>query len=88
MGTFSEADFAYKILESGVVHITDHNLGAISVTNDAEDVLLRVHREIDLTDKKVQYVDSEGQVDRLLHEKGVFKGFAAGPWSAETRMGA
>ena len=51
----------------------------MSVTNDAENVLAAIHKEIDLTGRKVTYTDSDGQVDRLLHEAGEFKGFAPGP---------
>jgi len=80
MGLFSNAVFSYYVMPSGTVHIVDEGLEEISVTNDAEDVLMKVHRAIDLTGKKVQYMDSNGQVDRLLHENGKFTGFAPGPW--------
>lgn len=74
----ARADYDYRINPDHSVHIIDHNLGSMSVTNDAEAVLLEIHRHIDLTGRAVTYRDSEGQVDRLLHEKGVFKGFAPG----------
>lgn len=60
------------------VHIIDLNLGNMSVTNDAENVLAAIHKEIDLTGRTVTYTDSEGQVDQLLHEAGEFIGFAPG----------
>jgi len=80
MGLFSDAVFSSETLPNGVVHIYDLGVEEISVTNDVENVLKRLHKTIGLSGKKVQYTDSEGQVDRLLHEDGVFKGFAPGPW--------
>jgi hypothetical protein len=80
MGMFSNAVFSSETLPNGVIHIYDQSVDEISVTNDAEDVLKLLHREIGLAGKRVQYTDTEGQVDRLLHENGVFKGFAPGPW--------
>lgn len=74
--TKARSDYDYTIKPDGTVHIVDLNLGRMSVTNDAENVLLEIHRHIDLTGRDVTYRDSDGQVDRLIHEKGVFKGFA------------
>ena len=73
-----QSDYDYTIKPDGSVHIIDENLGNMSVTNDAENVLAKIHKEIDLTDRAVTYTDSEGQVDRLLHDKGEFIGFAPG----------
>ena len=80
MGTFSDADFIYEI-DGDVVTVRDLNLGNISVTNDAQNVIAKLHALLDLTDKKVEYYDSEGQLDKLLHENGVFTGFAPGGWT-------
>ena len=87
MGMFSNAVFRYEFLPNGVCHIYDEGLDEISVTNDAESVLMKIHRDLQehasvagLSGKKVQYTDSEGQIDKLLHENGVFKGFSPGPW--------
>ena len=80
MGYFSNAVFSFDELDNGVIHIYDHGTDEISVTNDAEDVLKLIHKTFNLTGKKVQYTDSEGRVDRLLHENGKFTGFAPGPW--------
>lgn len=75
-----KADYYYRINPADKsVHIVDQNKGNMSVTNDAENVLAAIHEEIDLTDRDVLYTDSDGQVDRLLHEAGEFKGFAPGP---------
>lgn len=71
------SDYSYhKCMIRGGIHIVDLNLGRMSVTNDAENVLAQIHREIDLTGKDVTYTDSEGQVDRLIHDKGEFLRFA------------
>ena len=80
MGLFSNAVFSSELWPNGVIHVYDQGINEISVTNDAENVLKILHKHYDLTGKRVQYTDSEGQVDRLLHENGVFKGFAPGPW--------
>ena len=51
-----------------------------TVTNDAEGVVARLHSEGRLpAGRRLFYIDSDGQKDELLHEKGVFKGFAPGP---------
>lgn len=88
MGMFSNAIYDWKILDNGVVHIFDRGTDQISVTNDAENVIKRLDRDIradydvgGLGSMKVQYTDSEGQVDKLLQENGVFKGFASGRWT-------
>ncbi len=74
-----KSDFTYRENDDGSVHITDLNLGQMSVTNDAENVIEAIHKVIDLTGREVTYTDSEGQVDRLIHENGEFLGFAPGP---------
>jgi len=76
--TKPKSNYDYTVNDDGSVHIVDL-LGGMSVTNDAEAVLMEIHHHIDLTGRDVTYRDTEGQVDRLLHEKGVFKGFAPGP---------
>ena len=74
-----KSDFDYTINADGSVHIIDLNLGRMSVTNDAEQVLLEIHHHINLTGRTVTYRDSEGSIDYLLHNEGVFEGFAPGP---------
>jgi len=75
----TRSDWAFEIRDSGVVHIVDLDLGNRSVTNDAEQVIEELHKEIGLTNRRVQYVDSMGVVDQLLHIDGVFSTFASGP---------
>lgn len=55
--------------------VTDLNVpGALSVTNDAENVVKSV---FDIYgDFRIIYHDSDGRVDELKHDKGVFTGFA------------
>ena len=83
MGLFSNADYIVKKVDKDILHITDLNLGNISVTNDVQNVLSEVGIQYDLTKKRVQYTDSEGQVDRILQKDGKFQGFAPGPWNKE-----
>ena len=69
----------------GIVFITDLNLGQVSVTNDAENVVRRLYDELsyNVNDKKVAhyryfYRDSDGCWDELLHTCGNFTGFHSG----------
>jgi hypothetical protein len=72
------SDYSYRVDPDGSVFIRDMNMGRMSVTNDVENVLLAIHETIDLTGRKVTYRDSDGQIDTVLHEAGVFKGFQFG----------
>lgn len=55
-----------------------HNSGR-SVTNYAEYVVGQLYLEFGITDEtRIFYVDSEGQVDELLHTGKIFRGFKAG----------
>ena len=49
-----------------------------SVTNAAEEVCEHVINLSQHPDYRLFYCDTDGQWDELLHEKGVFKGFAFG----------
>jgi len=71
------SDYSYTVT-GNKVHIIDQNLGRMSVTNDVENVLAEIHKEIDLTGKTVTYRDSEGHVDKLIHKNGEFLHFAPG----------
>lgn len=51
----------------------------LSVTNDAENVVARIVRVLG-PKIRIEYIDTEGRIDRLLHKDGVFTGFAAGSW--------
>jgi len=75
----TKSDWTYHILPNGDIHVTDLNLGNMSVTNDAEAVIEALHSHCNLVRRRVQYTDSEGQIDQLLHNNGVFTNFAPGP---------
>lgn len=77
----TRSDWTFEVLSDGVIHIEDLNLGNMSVTNDAEGVIEALHLEINLRGKKVQYRDSMGRIDRLIHRNGEFIGFRFGPYS-------
>ncbi len=80
----TRSDWTFEIIAGDVIHIIDLNLGQMSVTNDAEQVVAELHKAIGLTNRRVQYVDSEGAVDQLVHNNGVFIDFAAGPAKVKT----
>jgi hypothetical protein len=61
-----------------IIRIADLNHGAMSITNDAEAVVQDVvgkHGDV-----LIEYIDTNGNVDRLIHTGGVFTAFAPGPW--------
>lgn len=59
------ADYIYKISDR-LVEITDLNLGGISVTNDAENVLTEINSEENIENLAVIYKDSEGDWCELI----------------------
>lgn len=60
-----KADYSYSIV-NGVVEIIDQNLGSISVTNAAEDVLSEINESEYIEDKRVIYLDSEEEWTEIL----------------------
>ncbi len=56
----------------------------LTVTNDAEYVLerLAVHG---LGNRKLKYLDSDGNYDEILHENGLFRGFRPIPIKGKER---
>jgi hypothetical protein len=71
---FMGADFEYQIVQ-GVVCITDLDQGGMSVTNDIENVLASIGREVDLEEKNVIYRDSRGVWSGINHVGSEFTGF-------------
>jgi hypothetical protein len=61
--------------EPGIIFIRDLNLGRMSVTNDAEAVVMEIN--LAFPGKRVVYRDTDGMWDELVHDKGVFKRFAS-----------
>ena len=47
-----------------------------TVTNDAEWVVKQVYNEFG--DRRIDYIDSDGNRDQLVHTRGTFTGFAPG----------
>jgi len=71
--TKSQADFRVLDVTDTYINIEDLN-GKKSVTNDAENVTLWLYKTFG--QKQFYYYDSDGNFDRLIHDKGIFKGFA------------
>lgn len=59
------ADYNYRI-QNNKVYIIDLNLGNISVTNDAENVLSEINCEEDIIGKKIIYKDSESTWSEMI----------------------
>lgn len=55
------------------VYLVDDNDGAMSITNDAEAVVAWANRLY--PNRRILYKDTDGHIDELLHEDGVFTGF-------------
>ncbi len=70
-----KSDYKVVAVTEDSVFIRDLNLGGLSVTNDAENVveqLLKTHGI-----KDIVYQDTEGQWDMLIHDGTQFIGFGA-----------
>lgn len=62
---------------AAIVWIEDLDRGRVSVTNDAENVVLDLQH--DFPGYRIIYRDSTGRWDELRHVAGKFTGFAAAP---------
>lgn len=60
-----KADYTYTI-ENGTVKIIDLNLGNVSVTNDAENVVTEIQSTTDIKGLKIVYRDSDGNWDEII----------------------
>ena len=70
--------FAWVRPEQDVIIVEDLCMpGTMSVTNDAEQVVLEVVERFG--NKRILYYDTEGNLDELCHDDGLFTGFAPGP---------
>lgn len=67
------ADFFIDSQDDRWIHIVDQNRGNVSVTNDAENVVAYLFEKYG--DKRISYVDTEGDEDELVHRNGIFMGF-------------
>lgn len=70
------ADWTIEFMDGAVVAIVDADLGGMSVTNDAEAIVIAVDESVHLGTRRLIYRDSTGRWDELLHEAGRFAGFA------------
>lgn len=72
----------YRIEEQNDDRVVIRDVGqdCMSVTNDAESVVLDLQRNGMLDARQLFYYDSDGRLDELKHDgHGAFKGFAPGP---------
>lgn len=70
-----KSSFSITELKDDRVVIMDNNLGGRSVTNDAENVVEYLYGVYG--NRRVFYIDSEGVLDELRHNNGVFVGFGS-----------
>ena len=60
-----KADYVYTNAD-GIINIVDLNLGNMSVTNDAENVLTEINDSEEITDMRVVYIDSEEELSEMI----------------------
>ena len=70
-----KSSFSITEIKDDRVVILDNNLGGRSVTNDAENVVEYLHSVYG--NRRIFYIDSEGILDELRHNKGEFVGFGS-----------
>lgn len=68
------SDYIYFI-KGKVLIIEDSDLGNLSVTNDIQNVLTSIKKDLDFLPETIIYRDSEGNFDGVEHEQGTFKRF-------------
>lgn len=68
----AKAEYTY-VIEGDTVNITDLNLGDMSVTNDAENVINEIAQIEYIRDKRITYKDSEGDWCELIPTWNEFK---------------
>ena len=70
-----KSSFSITEIKDDRVIILDNNMGGRSVTNDAENVVEYLYNVYG--NRRVFYIDSEGVLDELRHNKGEFVGFGS-----------
>ena len=70
-----KSSFSITEIKDDRVVILDNNLGGRSVTNDAENVVEYLHSVYG--NRRIFYIDTEGVLDELRHNKGEFVGFGS-----------
>ena len=70
------SNYKYTI-DGNIIFIEDLNLGSISVTNDIENVISDISKEMNtsMDNFKVIYKDSDGVIDGIVTDKGMFDKF-------------
>lgn len=74
------SEYLLILIEDDFIYIEDTCLYTqkMSVTNDAENVVADIHKKYSLIGRSLYYLDTDGNVDILLHKDGVFTNFAPG----------
>jgi polysaccharide deacetylase 2 family uncharacterized protein YibQ len=70
-----KSSFSITEIKDDRVIILDNNMGGKSVTNDAENVVEYLYNIYG--NRRIFYIDSEGILDELRHNKGEFVGFGS-----------
>jgi hypothetical protein len=84
---------AFRIEEEkpGYIFIRDigHNWGCKTVTNDVSWVLQELHSlpDTDICNKRIFYMDSEGEIDEILHAGTAFISFRHGHEGIKLNIG-
>lgn len=65
------SDYIYFI-KGKVLIIEDSDLGNLSVTNDIQNVLTAIKKDLEFLPETIIYRDSEGNFDGVDHDKGKF----------------
>jgi hypothetical protein len=70
----------FEVMEetADYIYIRDIGGNCRSVTNDAEKVIEKLAAEYDMGNRRAFYMDTEGQIDELLHRGSRFIGFKPG----------
>jgi len=70
-----KARYALVSVTNNIVTIRDLGGSNTSITNDAKAVVSEIYAN--WGDQRIQYYDTMGRLDELLHDHGVFIGFRA-----------
>ncbi len=77
-----KAKYSWTLFKS-VLCIEDWNDGAMSVTNDMENVLGEIGKEVDLEGRKIVYKDSNNIWDGVRWDQGVVTFYSIGELTQE-----
>jgi hypothetical protein len=78
---FSDLHATYVVLNKETSFICIKDTGhknRMSVTNDVEYVLSDLSRQFNIDHRRIFYVDSDGQIDEIIHKGKNFISFKAG----------